>query len=97
MIDPGAISSIENQFLPRPPQHFAEQTPEEKNREHVEQRNAQRRREYRDEHPLPTRPCAVCGEPFTGRRDAVVCGERCRNRRRRDLKRRRTVKPAAVW
>jgi hypothetical protein len=51
--------------------------------------NARRRAQYRAEHPLPTRPCVVCGEPFTGRRDALVCGERCRNRRRRELKRQR--------
>lgn len=57
------------------------------NRDYVEQRNAQRRAEYRAESPLPTRPCAVCAEPFTGRPDAVVCGERCRSRRKVELRR----------
>jgi hypothetical protein len=60
-----------------------------KNREYVDNYNEERRREYREAHPLPTRPCVVCGEPFTGRRDALVCSERCRNRRHHELARQR--------
>lgn len=52
----------------------------DRNRERI---NAERREEYRREHMLVSRPCAVCGRSFTKRPDALVCGERCRNRRKR--------------
>jgi hypothetical protein len=55
----------------------------EKNRDYVQQRNAERRAEYREAHPLPTRPCAVCEKPFTGRPDALVCSKDCRRERKR--------------
>jgi hypothetical protein len=51
----------------------------QRNRERV---NAERRVAYREQHPLPERPCIVCGEPFGKRADALVCGERCRNQRK---------------
>jgi hypothetical protein len=54
----------------------------EKNPEAVERYNAERRREYREAHPLTTRPCVVCGEPFSGRPDALVCGQKCRRQRK---------------
>ena len=44
--------------------------------------NAMRRARYRAANPLPERPCVVCGRLFTKRPDAVVCGERCRERRK---------------
>ncbi len=50
----------------------------------VERYNAKRRAAYRAAHPLPTRPCAVCGEPFVGRADALVCRERCRRLRKNE-------------
>ena len=53
-----------------------------RNREYVERYNAARLSEYRAAHPLPTRPCLVCGEPFSGRPDALVCGEECRRLRK---------------
>ena len=46
-----------------------------KNPDYVERYNAERRAEYRTQHPLPTRPCVVCGRPVTKRPDALVCGE----------------------
>jgi hypothetical protein len=46
--------------------------------------NAERREEYRREHPLPSRQCVVCGRPFTKRPDALVCGEECRRERKRE-------------
>jgi hypothetical protein len=58
---------------------------QDRNRERV---NAERRAEYRAEHPLPKRPCAVCGRTMQKRPDALVCGERCRNRRKREQRRR---------
>jgi hypothetical protein len=60
-----------------------------KNRDEV---NARRRQEYRAAHPLPTRPCVVCGKPFTGRPDALVCGQRCR--RQRKIEQRRALRAA---
>jgi hypothetical protein len=54
----------------------------EENPEYLAEYNERRRVEYRAEHPLPTRPCVVCGQPFTKRGDALVCGERCRSRRK---------------
>jgi hypothetical protein len=44
--------------------------------------NAARRAEYREAHPLPTRACVICGQLFSKRPDAVVCGEECRNSRK---------------
>jgi predicted nucleic acid-binding Zn ribbon protein len=64
-----------------------------KNPEHVERYDAQRRAEYRAEHPLPTRPCVVCGMPFAGRPDALVCGEDCR--RLRKIEQRRALRETA--
>jgi hypothetical protein len=52
-------------------------------RRNRERENAERRAAYREQHPLPERPCAVCGRVFAKRPDAIVCGERCRNRRKR--------------
>ena len=53
-----------------------------KNRDYLETYNERRRAEYRAEHPLPTRPCAVCGRLMTKRPNALVCDERCRNQRK---------------
>jgi predicted nucleic acid-binding Zn ribbon protein len=50
--------------------------------------NARRRADYRAEHPLPTRPCVVCGENFSGRPDALVCGPECRRQRKLEQRRR---------
>jgi hypothetical protein len=50
---------------------------------HREEINAERRRAYRLAHPLRERPCVVCGTPFVGRPDALVCSKRCRWRRKR--------------
>src|SRR5215208_819293 len=44
--------------------------------------NAQRRGEYREANPLPTRPCAICGKLMTKRPNALVCGEECRRQRK---------------
>jgi Uncharacterized protein containing a Zn-ribbon (DUF2116) len=49
----------------------------------VREYNEQRRREYREAHPLPTRPCVVCGESFSKRPDAILCSEACREERKR--------------
>jgi hypothetical protein len=57
----------------------------ERNRERV---NAERRAAYREQHPLPERACVVCGEPFSGRPDALVCGGDCRRERKREQRRR---------
>ena len=54
-----------------------------RNREHELAYNAERRARYRAEHPLVEKHCVVCGEAFQGRRDRLVCSERCRNRRKR--------------
>jgi hypothetical protein len=54
----------------------------ERNPEAVAAYNAARRREYREAHPLPSRPCVVCGEPFNGRPDALVCDPECRQQRK---------------
>jgi hypothetical protein len=56
----------------------------EANPEYLAEYNARRRIEYREAHPLPTRACVVCGELFTKRADALVCSERCRNRRKHE-------------
>ena len=64
-----------------------------RNREYIDAYNAQRRAEYRAEHPLPTRPCVVCGESFTGRPNALVCGPECR--RQRKIQQRRRLREAA--
>jgi hypothetical protein len=64
----------------------------DRNRDRV---NAERREEYRREHPLLSRPCVVCGRSFAKRPDAIVCGERCRNQRRIQQRRDRHRKAAA--
>jgi hypothetical protein len=43
--------------------------------------NARRRADYREAHPRIERPCAVCGKPLE-EPGALVCSERCRNRRK---------------
>ena len=63
----------------------------ERNRD---EENAGRRARYREQHPLPTRPCVQCGEPFSGRPDALVCGESCRQQR--NLERRKQQRGAAA-
>jgi hypothetical protein len=35
--------------------------------DYLERYNAERRAEYREANPLPTRPYTVCGEPMTKR------------------------------
>ena len=57
------------------------------NQDYVESYNERRRAEYRAAHPLSERPCVVCGEPFSGRRNALVCGERCRRQRKLEQRR----------
>jgi predicted nucleic acid-binding Zn ribbon protein len=59
----------------------------EKYPEHVELYNAKRRAEYRAAHPRKLRPCVVCGEPFTSRPNALVCGENCRRQRKMSQRR----------
>jgi hypothetical protein len=56
----------------------------ERNRDEI---NAARRKEYREKHPLPVRRCIVCGKSFNKRPNALVCGERCRNRRKYEQRR----------
>jgi hypothetical protein len=58
-----------------------------RNPEHLERYNADRRREYREAHPLPTRPCVVCGKSFSGRPDALVCRPECRQQRKLEQRR----------
>jgi predicted nucleic acid-binding Zn ribbon protein len=53
-----------------------------------ERENAERRARYRREHPLPERPCVVCGSIFQGRPDAIVCGPECRRERKREQRQR---------
>ena len=53
----------------------------ERNRDRV---NAERRAAYREQHPRVERDCAVCGQSFTNRPDALVCGEECRLERKRE-------------
>jgi hypothetical protein len=38
-------------------------------------------------HPLPVRACMVCGGSFAKRRDALVCGSRCRDQRKSEQQR----------
>jgi hypothetical protein len=54
----------------------------EANPEYLREYNERRRAEYRDAHPVPTRPCVVCGELHSRQPRALVCSERCRNRRK---------------
>jgi hypothetical protein len=61
----------------------------ELNPEAVAEYNERRRIEYRDAHPLPTRPCAVCGELFSKRPDALVCSPACREKRKEQRRLRR--------
>jgi hypothetical protein len=63
----------------------------EKNPDAVERYNAERRREYREAHPRRVRPWIVCGEPFGGRPDALVCGEACRRQRKLERRQARTA------
>jgi hypothetical protein len=44
--------------------------------------NAKRRREYRQAHPLATRPCVVCGKPMTRPANVLVCSRECRRKRK---------------
>jgi hypothetical protein len=60
-----------------------------KNPAYIENLNAKRRAEYRAAHPLPERPCVVCGKPMRKRPDALVCSPECR--RLRKLEQRRAV------
>jgi hypothetical protein len=53
----------------------------EKNPDAVAAYNAERRRDYREAHPLPTRPCVVCGKLTTKRPNALVCSAECRRLR----------------
>ena len=55
-----------------------------RNRERV---NAERRRAYRVQNPLPIRACVVCGRSFAKRPDALVCGRECRRRRKLEKQR----------
>ena len=54
------------------------------NPEYIAEYNERRRAEYRSEHPRTSRPCVVCGQPFSKRPDALVCSERCRNKRKHE-------------
>jgi len=58
----------------------------ERNRDEI---NAERRAEYRVEHPLPEKRCVECGRPFVSRPDAIVCGPECRRARQREQRRKR--------
>lgn len=49
--------------------------------------NERRRQRYGDEHPLTTRPCAVCGEPMARPANVLVCGQECRRQRKREQRR----------
>jgi hypothetical protein len=53
--------------------------------------NERRRAEYRAEHPRALRPCVVCGKLHSRKPGALVCGERCRNRRNRELKKQKAA------
>jgi predicted nucleic acid-binding Zn ribbon protein len=64
----------------------------ERNREQI---NANRRAAYRTANPLPERACVVCGRSFAKRPDAIVCGPRCRQERKRKQRRERDRKAAA--
>jgi hypothetical protein len=55
---------------------------------YAEAYNERRRREYRSSHPLRERDCVVCGRPFTNRPDAIVCGDRCRRKRKAEQRKR---------
>lgn len=50
------------------------------------------RARYRTRRLAESRPCAVCGEPFTARRGARTCSARCRQAAYR-ARRRKTTKP----
>jgi hypothetical protein len=64
-------------------------------RRNRKQINEQRRREYREAHPLQTRPCVVCGRPMTKPTNTLVCGEDCRRQRRIEQRRDLRVKTAS--
>jgi hypothetical protein len=59
-----------------------------KNRNYVEAYNAKRRVEYRGDHPLATRPCAVCKRPMTRPANVLVCSSECRRQRKREQRQR---------
>ena len=46
--------------------------------------NERQRAEYWAKHPRTSRPCVVCGKPHSRNPKALVCSERCRNRRKRE-------------
>jgi predicted nucleic acid-binding Zn ribbon protein len=60
----------------------------EANPEYLAEYNERRRSEYRAEHPRTSRPCVVCGQPHSRQAEALVCSERCPNRRKREQRRR---------
>ena len=62
-----------------------------KNPDYVERYNAERRAEYRAEHPLHERPCVVCGKPFGARPDALACSTECRRQRKNEQRAQRQV------
>jgi hypothetical protein len=51
--------------------------------EAVAEYNGRRRREYAEAHPRVERACVVCGRLHARKPDALVCGETCRNERKR--------------
>jgi hypothetical protein len=59
----------------------------ERNPEYIAASNAKRRQEYREAHPVRERPCIVCGRPMTKRPNALVCGEECQRKRKREQRR----------
>jgi predicted nucleic acid-binding Zn ribbon protein len=71
------------------------------NPEHIAEYNERRRAEYAAEHPRTSRPCIVCGKPFSKRADALVCGEDCRKQRKAEQRRKAAVRCfrffAAAW
>jgi predicted nucleic acid-binding Zn ribbon protein len=56
----------------------------ERNRDEI---NAERRAEYREQHPLPEKRCVVCGGPMQKRPDAIVCSPECRRARQNEQRR----------
>jgi hypothetical protein len=60
-------------------------------RRNRERENADRRAAYRKANPLPERACVVCGRLFLKRPDALVCGARCRERRKAGQRRKRAT------
>ena len=60
-------------------------------RRNRERENAHRRKRYREQNPLPERPCVVCGRLFAKRADAIVCGSRCREARKYEQRKARAA------